>query len=155
MAKTKMNPAKKKGSRKPKAKRAAKRSAKKAVKKPAKRKIVNKSAKKKPAAKAKKLPKKKASMAPPRAVPVETVKKALSEEEKTRTKLAPPAAPKEPDLEDEEIVDDELDLANEGGMEEDMEEEMDENLPFGEDEEDVDYLEESENLLDDTDDFRA
>ncbi|WP_455378694.1 hypothetical protein [Petrachloros mirabilis] len=149
MAKTK-KPAKKKRSSKPKAKR----SVKKAVKKPASRKIVKKSAKKKPAAKAKKLPKKKASVVSPRAIPAETVKKAASEEENTRTKLAPPTLPKEPDLEDEEIVDEELDLANEGGMEEDMEEEMDENLPFGEDEEDVDYLEESEDLLDDTDDFR-
>jgi hypothetical protein len=68
----------------------------------------------------------------------------------TPSKPAPGLMPKDPDLDEEELGEEDLEMAGEGEMEEDMEE----DLALDDDEEDVDYLEKSEDLLDDSDDYR-
>jgi hypothetical protein len=79
------------------------------------------------------------------------VKKAVPDEE---TKKAPAAKgtpmPKEPDLDEDEIGEEEVELGGENEMDEDMEE----DLSLDDDEEDVDYLEKSDDLIDDSDDYR-
>lgn len=141
MAKTKKRPA---------TKRPAKTKAKASAKKVTKKAAAKKPAKKQAPAKAKVAPKKKAGggSTPARPAPV----KGLDEEAKkpTVSKAVPGIVPKVPDLDDEEIADDEIDISNEGEIEEDMEE----DLSLDDDEEDVDYLEKSEDLLDDSDDYR-
>jgi hypothetical protein len=141
MAKTKKRPA---------TKRPAKTKAKASAKKVTKRAAAKKPAKKQAPAKAKVAPKKKAGggSTPARPAPV----KGLDEEAKkpTVSKAVPGIVPKEPDL-DEEIADDEIDISSEGEIEEDMEEDL---TLDDDDEEDVDYLEKSEDLLDDSDDYR-
>jgi len=81
------------------------------------------------------------------------IKPGLEEEPKKpiASKSIPPVEPKEADLEDEEMADDELGMSGESEIEEDMEE----DLTLDDDEEDVDYLEKSEELLDDSDDYRT
>src|SRR5512146_2863694 len=129
MAKMKKRPAKKKT-----AKAATKRSAKKAARKP-----VSKMTAQKPA------PKKKAVGTSVPAKPGPAMKKTGVDEEPRKTSLSKPAPaiiPKGPDLEEE------------GMGEGEIEEEIEEELPLDGDEEDVDYLEKSEDLLDDSDEFR-
>lgn len=145
MAKSKKRP-KKKGAVKQK-KRAT---TKKSVKKSAVKKVV-----KKPARKAASPSKKKATGTPVTSKPAD-VKRSISDEE-LKEKLAktiPAAIPKEPELDDEDLGEEELDLDNEGGVEEEIEEEIEEDLTLEDDDEDVDYLEKSEDLLDDSDDYR-
>jgi hypothetical protein len=80
------------------------------------------------------------------------VKKAGSDEETKKMPVAKgaPAMPKDPDLDEDEIGEEEIDLSGEGEMDEDMEE----DLSLDDDEEDVDYLEKSDDILDDSDDYR-
>jgi hypothetical protein len=80
------------------------------------------------------------------------VKKAVSDEETKRMPVAKgaPAMPKDPDLDEDEMGEEEIDLSGEGEMDEDMEE----DLSLDDDEEDVDYLEKSDDILDDSDDYR-
>ena len=58
--------------------------------------------------------------------------------------------PKAPDLDDEALGEEEIDIGTEGELDEDVEEE----LVLDDDEEDVDFLEKSGDLLDDPDDYR-
>ena len=83
-------------------------------------------------------------------------KKAGPDEElrKTTAKGAPAVAPKEPDLDEEEMGEEEIDLSGESESESEMDEEIEEDLSLDDDEEDVDYLEKSDDLLDDSDDYR-
>jgi len=77
-----------------------------------------------------------------------------AEEETPRQKtIAKPAIPLEPKDEelDEEMGDEELGMSGEG----EMEEEMEEDLSLDDEDEDVDYIEKSEDLLDDSDDYRT
>jgi hypothetical protein len=158
MGKMKKRPVKK-GSAKAKAKGGAKRSTKKSTKKLAVKKIKKKTAKRKSVAKAKtkKAHKKKPTGIVTSAKTVAPVAqqpaRSLLDEEPKGTALSKPvpaAMPKVPDLEDEEIVDEEIEIGAEGELDEDMEEE----LALDDDEEDVDYLEKSGDLLDDSDDYR-
>jgi hypothetical protein len=67
------------------------------------------------------------------------------------SKVPPAVEPKEAELDEEDMGDDELEMGGDGEMEEDMEE----DLTLDDDEEEVDYLEKSEDLLDDSDDYRT
>jgi hypothetical protein len=62
----------------------------------------------------------------------------------------PAAMPKVPDLDEEELGEEEIDVGTESELDEDMEEE----LSLDDDEEDVGFLEKSGDLLDDSDDYR-
>src|SRR5512146_2077443 len=141
MAKMKKRPAKKKT-----AKAATKRSAKKAARKPVSKMTAQKPApKKRSTARATTAPKKKAVGTSVPAKPGPAMKKTGVDEEPRKTSLSKPAPaiiPKGPDLEEE------------GMGEGEIEEEIEEELPLDGDEEDVDYLEKSEDLLDDSDEFR-
>jgi hypothetical protein len=81
------------------------------------------------------------------------MKKAGPDEETRKAPAAKstPAMPKDPDLDEEEMGEEEIDLGGESEMDEDMEEDL--SLD-DEDEEDVDYLEKSDDILDDSDDYR-
>jgi hypothetical protein len=81
------------------------------------------------------------------------VKKAVPDEEtrKSPASKGMPAMPKEPELDEEEIGEEEIDLSGESEMDEDMEEDL--SLDDDE-EEDVDYIEKSDDLIDDSDDYR-
>ncbi|HLZ35805.1 MAG TPA: hypothetical protein VKP13_17520 [Nitrospira sp.] len=153
MAKMKKRPAKKKT-----AKAATKRSAKKAARKPvskmtAQKPAPKKTAKKRSTARATTAPKKKAVGTSVPAKPGPAMKKTGVDEEPRKTSLSKPAPaiiPKGPDLEEEGMGEEEIEISDEGEIEEEIEEE----LPLDGDEEDVDYLEKSEDLLDDSDEFR-
>jgi hypothetical protein len=135
MAKTKKRPAKK---RPAKGKASAKRTKKSAARKPAKHVAKSKATAKKKMA---------GGSTPARPAPGT----GLDEDNKKPTsKTAPAIMPNEPDLEDEEMGEGEIEMGSEGEMEEDMEE----DLSLDDDEEDVDYLEKSEDLLDDSDEYR-
>jgi hypothetical protein len=153
MAKKKKKGPVKKRSAKAKPKGGAKKSAKKLTAKKTKKKTVRK----KSVAKAKTAPKKKAaaprtSRKTPAPAAQEQAIPFLEEEPKKAplSKPVPAAMPKVTDLDDEEIVDEEIEIGAEGELDEDMEEE----LALDDNEEDVDYLEKSGDLLDDSDDYR-
>jgi len=118
-----------------------------------------KTAKKAPKAKRKAAPKKKAGAKKPAiqakagGAPVKKVVPAAEEETSRQKVVAKPAVPLEPKDEelDEEMGDEELGISAEG----EMDDEMEEDLPLDEEDEDVDYLEKSEDLLDDSDDYRT
>jgi hypothetical protein len=138
---------KKRTAKKQSAKTKRKKSAKKTAKKPAKKQAV---------AKPKATRAKKAGGAPVPSKP-SVAKKAAPDDDikKTTAKGAPAMTPKEPDLDEDEIGEEEIDLSGESEGEREMDEEMEENLSLDDDdEEDVDYLEKSDDLLDDSDDFR-
>ena len=121
MAKMKKRPAKKK-TVKAKAKKSPKQAAKKTAKKPT----------------ATLAPKKKTGAAPAQSKPT-AVKKAVPNEEPRKLPASKgiPAMPKEPELDEEEIGEEEIDLSGESEMDED-----------------VDYIEKSDDLIDDSDDYR-
>lgn len=84
---------------------------------------------------------------------VKKVVKPAEEETPRQRVIAKPAVPLEPKDEelDEEMGDQELEIAGEG----EMDDEMEEDLALDEEDEDVDLLEKSEDLLDDSDDYRT
>ena len=125
------------------AKSTTKKSPKKAVKKPAKKQTAVKSS---PA------PKKGAGIAPAHPKPA-AVKKAVPDDETRKVPAAKgsPAMPNDPDLDEEEMGEEEIEVGGESEMDEDMEEDL--SLD-DDDEEDVDYLEKSDDLIDDSDDYR-
>jgi hypothetical protein len=145
-------------------KRAAKKSAGKAkpkrVVKKAEKKTAAKSLKPKKAVKSKaaaKPVKAKSTVLPSKPVPASALAKKpaklLMEGEPKKPSLpraGPSAIPKDPDL-DEELGGEEVDMSGEGEMDEDIEEE----LTLDDEDEDVDYLEKSEELLDDSDDYHT
>jgi hypothetical protein len=81
------------------------------------------------------------------------MKKVVPDEETRRAPASKsiPAMPKDPDLDEEEMGEEEIDLSGESEIDEDMEEDL--SLD-DEDEEDVDYIEKSDDILDDSDDYR-
>lgn len=100
---------------------------------------------------AKAAPKKKIS-APPAPSKPTAVKKAVPDEEtrKIPSSKGIPAMPKEPELDEEEVGEEEIDLSGEGEIDEDVEE----DLSLDDEEEDVDYIEKSDDLVDDSEDYR-
>ena len=85
--------------------------------------------------------------------PVKKVVKPAEEEipkQKVLAKQAVPLEPKDVEL-DEEVGEEELEIAGEG----EMDDEMEEDLSLDDEDEDVDYIEKSEDLLDDSDDYRT
>ena len=143
MAKTKKRPAKKSS---PKAK------TKGSSKKVAKKSTATRSVKKPPATKAKSVPKKKPGGGSVQSTPAKpaVVKKAVPDEDTKKPTAAPAVLPKDPDLDDEELSEEEIEI----GGESEIDEEMEEDLSLDDDEEDVDYLEKSDDLIDDADDYR-
>jgi hypothetical protein len=155
MGKTKKRPVKKR-SAKAKARGWAKKSAKKLSVKKTKKKTVKKKsvAKAKTKAAPKKKPTKLSTSAKTVAPAAQKPARPFLDEEPKKTALpkpVPPVMPKVPDLDDEEIVDEEIEIGAEGELDED---DMEEELALDDDEEDVDYLEKSGDLLDDSDDYR-
>jgi len=139
-----------------KKKRATKARAARTGKKAAVRKKTAKTARK---AKRKAAPKKKAAVKKSTAqakaggAPVKKVVESAEEATPRQKAIAKPAIPLEPKDEelDEEMGDEELGMSGEG----EMEEEMEEDLSLDDEDEDVDYIEKSEDLLDDSDDYRT
>ena len=78
------------------------------------------------------------------------VKKAVPDEDTKKPTAAPAVLPKDPDLDDEELSEEEIEI----GGESEIDEELEEDLSLDDDEEDVDYLEKSDDLIDDADDYR-
>src|SRR5262245_64623916 len=153
MAKTKKRPAKKKAKKaktKPKSKvkkavkkQAAKKSAKKSAKRIAKKPSAKKSAKKHAAPRSKAPQKKTVALSP-----VEKSVKPFAEEESKRSQLMGSSMLKDTDL-DEELGDDEVDLAVEA------DEDVEEELTLDGDDEDEGFPEKPEGLLDDTDEYHT
>ena len=118
-----------------------------------------KTAKKASKAKRKAAPKKKAGAKKPAiqakagGAPVKKVVPAAEEDTLRQKVVAKPGVPLEPKDEelDEEMGDEELGISPES----EMDDEIEEDLPLDEEDEDVDYLEKSEDLLDDSDDYRT
>ena len=159
-AKAKAKPAVKKAAKKSTARKAAKKIVKKVVKKPAAKAVTKKTAKK-PAAAAPKAVQQKPvalkssvvssnSAAP--AFDKKSVKPVADEEQQKSlfSKAGGPSMLKDADLEDE-LGDDDVDLAGEAEADEDVEEE----LTLDGDDEDADFTDKREGLLDDADDYHT
>ena len=148
-AKAKAKPVAKKAAKKPATRKAAKKvakkpAAKKAVKKAVK-KTTQKTAKQRPAAAPKVAQKKQVAMTAP--APDKKTAKPFMDEGPQKSLLSQPIL-KEADL-DEELVEDEVDIAVEA------DEDVEEELTLDGEDGDTDFPEKREGLLDDTDDYHT